>query len=260
MKQIVLVFLLIISTYATARTAASLSQNMSQQAHQTQTQTKPKVVMWGTDVWPNYTDRDGTGFYHELLSEIYAEPRYSLHVEYFPWQRTLKNLATGQIDLTGALPKSTSFYQSKWPVITEDINVISLSDIAINNSFLFSNVGAFRAGYEDDVFYAALPKSAKGIPVESEEQALRLLKKGKVDYFVDVRSIITPLVEKEQTGEGSLVKVKTIGRYKLYWSFVLNEKGQRLKQHFDHQIDILRGNGTLLAMYEKYNLDMPTKE
>jgi ABC-type amino acid transport substrate-binding protein len=237
-----------------------LSQNVSTQAKQTPTQTEPTVVKWGTDVWPNYTDRDGTGFYHELLSAIYAEPQYSLIVEYFPWQRTLKNLATGKIDLTGSLPKSASFHQSKWPVINEDINVVSLNDDAINSSYLTSNVGAYRAGYEDDVFYAALPKSAKGVPVESAEQALALLKKGKVDYFVDLRSIIIPLTDKEQTDQGSLVKVRKIGRYKLYWSFVFNEHGQRLKRHFDDQIEILRNNGVLQSMYEKYNLELPVKE
>jgi polar amino acid transport system substrate-binding protein len=263
MKQIVLVFLLLIPAYALAKEAAKaalLSQNVYTQAKQTPTQTEPTVVKWGTDVWPNYTDRDGTGFYHELLSAIYSEPEYSLRVEYFPWQRTLKNLATGEIDLTGSLPKSASFYQSKWPVINEDINVVSLNDEAINSGYLSSNVGAYRAGYEDDVFYAALPKSAKGVPVESAEQALALLKKGKVDYFVDLRSIIIPLMDKEQTDQGSLVKVRTIGRYKLYWSFVYNEQGKRLKRHFDDQIEILRSNGVLQSMYEKYNLELPVKE
>ena len=263
MKQIVLVFLLLIPTYALAKEAANaalLSQNVSTQANQTPTQTEPTVVKWGTDVWPNYTNRDGTGFYHELLSAIYSEPQYSLRVDYFPWQRTLKNLATGEIDLTGSLPKSASFYQSKWPVINEDINVVLLNDDALNSDYLSSNVGAYRAGYEDDVFYAALPKSAKGVPVESAEQALALLKKGKVDYFVDLRSIITPLMDKEQTDQGSLVKVRTIGRYKLYWSFVYNEQGQRLKRHFDDQIEILRNNGVLQSMYEKYNLELPVKE
>lgn len=256
MKQIVLVFLLLIPAYALAKEAANaalLSRNVSAQA-------QPTVVKWGTDVWPNYTNRDGTGFYHELLSAIYSEPQYSLRVEYFPWQRTLKNLATGEIDLTGSLPKTGAFYQSKWPVLTEDINVVSLNDDAINSGYLSSNVGAYRAGYEDDVFYAALPKSAKGVPVESAEQALALLKKGKVDYFVDLCSIITPLMDKEQTDQGSLVKVRTIGRYKLYWSFVYNEQGQRLKRHCDDQIEILRNNGVLQSMYEKYNLELPVKE
>ena len=261
MKQIALVLLLLASTYAAAKIAAPIPDKERQHKHQALKQkniiTETKVVKWGTDAWPNFTDRNGTGFYHELLSEIYDEPQYSLRVEYFPWQRTLKNLAIGEIDLTGALPKTNSFYQSKWPVLTEDINVISLNDSELNSRYLSSSVGAYRSGYEVDVFYAALPKSAKGVPVESVEQALMLLKKGKVDYFVDLRSIITPLIEKDKGAQGLNMKVKTIGRYKLYWSFVYSDKGKRLKQHFDEEIDRLLRSGNLLSMYQKYSLEMP---
>ena len=49
MKQIVLVFLLLIPAYALAKetaNAAVLSQNVSTQAKQTPTQTEPTVVKW----------------------------------------------------------------------------------------------------------------------------------------------------------------------------------------------------------------------
>ncbi|WP_334029923.1 substrate-binding periplasmic protein [Alteromonas sp. P256] len=247
MKQICWFFLLlvIISSDSRATTDGSASELSLQE------------VKWGTDVWPNFTDSDGSGFYHELIAKIFAKPQFSLSVEYFPWKRTLKNLATGEIDFTGALPKTRSFYQSELPVLSEDINAISLQINQVDFRDLASQIGAYRAGYESDIFYAALPKEAKGVSVASAEQALILLQQGKIDYFVDLHSIIAPMLLKENADEKLPVKVETIGRYKLYWSFVFNERGKQLKSHFDEHIDRLRANGHLLALYKKYNLDMP---
>lgn len=66
------------------------------------------------------------------------------------------------IYMTGAMPKNTSFYQSKMPLLEEDILIISKAVDDLDVSNLNGKLGAFRAGYDDAIFYAVLPDSAKG--------------------------------------------------------------------------------------------------
>lgn len=245
MKQIILIVLLALSNSIYAQT--------------------PQSIKWGTDVWANFTERDGSGFYHELLSEIFKEPQYTMSVEYFPWKRTLKNLATGNIDMTGALPKNTAFYQSEWPLLTEDVYLVSRKGEYLTKDALANKVGAYRAGYESDIFYVALPRNAKGIPVNDPEQAVALLKKGKIDYYVDIHSIVSPFLSNETVSNetkdaDSSFTTSKIGNYKLYWSFVMSERGKQLKRHFDSQFKMLKDSGKLSTLYAKYALQIPQQQ
>lgn len=81
-----------------------------------------------------------------------------------------------------------------------------------------------------------------------------LLSQGKVDFYVDIESLVYPTFENElKRGE---LTVSDIGELRLFWSFVHNQHGQRLKQHFDQVIQQMRTQGSLAALYKKYGLTM----
>lgn len=92
-----------------------------------------------------------------------------------------------------------------------------------------------------------------------------MLKKGKVDYYVDIHSIVSPLLSSEskssQTKDAdSSFTTSKIGNYKLYWSFVMNERGKQLKRHFDSQLKTLKDSGKLSRLYAKYALHIPQQQ
>ena len=212
-------------------------------------------VHWGTDHWQGFTAYDGTGFYHELMERVFSQPDYMLDVDYYPWKRLLKHLSNGDIDMTGAMPKNTSFYQSKKPLLEEDILIISKAEDDIDAFNLNGKLGAFRAGYDDAIFYAVLPDTAKGVEVKDIEHGRALLAQGKVDFYVDIESLVYPTFENElKRGE---LTVSDIGELRLFWSFAHNQDGQRLKQHFDQAIHQMTKQGSLAALYKKYDLTMP---
>lgn len=215
-------------------------------------------VLWGTDHWQGFTSYDGTGFYHELMGKVFSQPDYKLDVDYYPWKRSLKHLCDGDIDMTGAMPVNTSFYQSKKPLLEEDILIIAKTEDDIDVSNLKGKLGAYRAGYDDAIFYAVLPDTAKGVEVSDIEHGRALLAQGKVDFYVDIESLVYPTFENElKRGELTL---SDIGELKLFWSFAHNQDGQRLKQHFDQVIQQMTMQGSLAALYEKYGLKMPNSQ
>lgn len=211
------------------------------------------TVKWGTDQWEGFTDYDGTGFYHELMRQIFPLPQFELEVSYFPWKRSLKHLTQEEIDMTGGMPKNNAFYQSDKPVLSEKILLVSRE--TLDRGDIQQMLGAYRAGYDDVIFYAALPNSASGIEVKSVEQGLALLRQGKVDFYVDTEILINRVFsEGIRNGEFQSAEV---GDFELFWSFARNSKGKTLKRHFDAQVALLNQQGTIPALYQKYAIAMP---
>ncbi|MDN4501762.1 transporter substrate-binding domain-containing protein [Alteromonadaceae bacterium BrNp21-10] len=213
------------------------------------------TIMWGTDVWGNFTDIDGSGFYHQLMSEIFPENEYKLESQYLPWKRTLKYLEQGKIDTTGALPLNNKFYFSDKPVLTETIYAVFRKSDDSSCCEFDGQTGSYRHGYDQDVFYAALPSTVKGIGVESVAQGIDLLLDGKIDFYVDIGSVLQNGLSEKDTQKVSL---KPIGNYQLHWAFTRSDKGFTLKKHFDQIITELNKSGELNKLYLKYGLNMPS--
>jgi|GEM_PF-2794462 len=53
-----------------------------------------------TDIWEGYSNRDGTGYYFDILREIYPSPEYVLKVSYVPFRRGLRMVETAREDVT----------------------------------------------------------------------------------------------------------------------------------------------------------------
>jgi len=213
------------------------------------------TVKWGTDHWQGFTDYDGTGFYNELINEIYPSPTYAVEVNYFPWKRSLRHLSQADIHMTGAMPKNNEFYQSDKPLLKANIVMVSKTQKGFDERDLKNKIGAYRSGYDDAIFYAVMPSYVSGIAVQNVSQGLSLLKQGKVDFYVDTQNMTYQLFgESIQRKE---LFSKEVGHLQLYWSFAKTEKGKRLKRQFDKRMKSLEQNGTLSELYAKYSLEIP---
>lgn len=213
------------------------------------------VVKWGTDHWEGFTDYNGTGFYHELINEIFPSPTYAVEVSYFPWKRSLRHLSQADIHMTGAMPKNDKFYQSEKPLLKANIVLVSKTQKDFTELDLKNKIGAYRAGYDDVIFYAVMPSSVSGIAVQNVSQGLSLLKQGKVDFYVDTENLTYQFFgESIQRKE---LFSKEVGHLQLYWSFAKTDTGERLKRQFDKQMLALEQKGILSELYAKYSLEIP---
>ena len=212
-------------------------------------------INWGTDHWQGYTDYDGSGFYNELINQIFPEPEYVVDIQYYPWKRAVKNILQGTVDMTGAMHKTPGLYHSERPVIIDRVVMVSRFADALNKDFLDNKLGAYRSGYEDMVFYPFLERATMGLEVEDSHKGIALIAMKKIDFYVGADSLIQQaLIDRVDKSE---YEITEIGSFELYWSFALSERGLALKTTFDEQIENLREQGVLARLYNKYGLIMP---
>lgn len=214
------------------------------------------TVKWGTDSWKGFTEYNGSGFYHELIRTIYPEPDYILEVEYLPWKRSVKKLFDQDIDMTGAMPKNSHFIQSSMPLLNEPIILLTKANKPVVVESLQGKLGAYRAGYDQVIFYANLPAETAGVSVRDIDQALSLLEQDKIDFIVDTKSLIETTLNRDEYNELAFTE---IGFYPLFWSFNKTQRGTSLKHQFDTQLTRLYEQGRLSLLYQKYGLSMPNQ-
>lgn len=214
-------------------------------------------VVWGTDVWEGYTEPDGTGFYQELIALIFPDEDFDVDIQYLAWKRVSRELKRQNIDMTGALHKSSDYHLSELPVLSERILVLSREGIEpdIGSTASLENVvGAYRTGYEDDIFYEIVPSTVPGVPVDSPSMAIKLLENGKIDYYVELASMLSSHAHEVEAGN---FNARQVGMFHLYWAFAKSQKGRYIKRHFDGAFRLLREKGKLTQLYTKYRLVHP---
>ena len=212
------------------------------------------TVNWGTDVWAGFTETNGDGFYHQLMSEVFNNNDYQIKIEYLSWKRSLKYLQQGTIDTTGSMPLNAQFYFSDAPILTETIYAIVYKNDEQQCCHSADMIGAYRHGYEQEVFYQAIPSEVNGVGVDSADQGIELLLEGKVDFYVDIGSILKNSLQSE---DRQALALKAIGQYELHWAFSHTPEGHALKTHFDNRIRELKRSGWLQKLYQQYQLDFP---
>lgn len=51
--------------------------------------------MVATDEWSSYTNKDGTGYYFDVLRAIFPAPEYELDIKIVPYARSLSMVKDG---------------------------------------------------------------------------------------------------------------------------------------------------------------------
>ncbi len=51
--------------------------------------TNAEDIMVATDIWEDYTNKDGSGYYLDILRAAFPEPDFTLIIRYMPYKRAL---------------------------------------------------------------------------------------------------------------------------------------------------------------------------
>jgi polar amino acid transport system substrate-binding protein len=222
--------------------------------------------------WPPYTyyqrnngkkSSELVGFSVELVNEIFSRQNIDYTITLLPWRRCTNNVLLGKqpmlMDASLNSERAESYYISK-PVYStssyyfyskkhspEGLEIASLSDLK-----RYRICG--RVGYNYKTYGVADGEIA---PKTHTFEALVLaLHVNRCDLFLEKYEVISGY----STVKTNLLADKELG-YKLvpgvehddfYFMFTKNETGRKLKQTIDEGLDILRKNGRLQQLRDKY--------
>lgn len=221
-------------------------------------------IRWATPEWERYTDKDGSGFYNEMMSRIFESRQITLLRIYVPWKRALKMVRDTDADMTGVMNPNKADLQSTYPTF-QSIESVWFKKSIIKEwrglESLKGLEGVWYRGYLESVSEELKP-FLQGRGVTTRIQALKVVvNERKADYYFDnkdqmmrtIQSIDIPLNLDEYQ-----VEIIYIGE--TFWQFQKSERGEKIREIFDQGFKELYCSGELLQLYEKWQLqgEFPT--
>jgi polar amino acid transport system substrate-binding protein len=217
-----------------------------------------ETIRWVTESWENYTNKDGSGLYAEIVQAVFAG--HQLKITYMPWKRSLLEVKNGTADMTGATSFVDGYITPRYAILATPISILfdknkmSYSDLLSLESY----IAVWPTPYEDELFLASNKSFVKGFSVQERATAYKLLVSGRADYFLDAKGLHQAWLENlgddvKGLSQASNYKLVDISRLNLFMIFSDNAKGQRLKDLFELGMSNLVQKGQLTKIYEKYH-------
>lgn len=218
---------------------------------------QPDTVRWVTESWQNYTNKDGSGLYHDIVVAIFVEQQ--IEIIYRPWKRSLLDVKNGTADMTGATSVVTGYIAPRYPILAAPISILFDKNIVTfsNLSSLKNYVGVWASPYEDELFLGSNKDFFNGFSVFERETAYKLLLSGRADYYLDTKALHLAWLEQQQgaleTIKNSNFQLEDISSLKLYMIFSDNSRGKHLRDIFDAGLEKLKDSGELRKIFKKYH-------
>ena len=199
-----------------------------------------------SDEWESYVHKDGTGYYLELMKEIFEAEGVEVSFKIFPYKRTVEMVSTNKADvMLGAYQKeAVTGTFAKYPLEIDKVDAAVNPEIAKNWSGIQSlagkRVGAVK-GYAFDDYMDVKMRYKELTQLKS---MLKMLNHGRLDAVIDYEADIR-VAEKEVNEAPQYTIINSVIENPSYAVFANTENGKKMLAIFERGMERLMANGRL---------------
>lgn len=218
-----------------------------------------KTIQIVTPAWENQTNEDGTGFFFDIMRSVYEPVGIKLQYEIVPWKRAKHLVASGKADAMLCVAEQNIGKQlvPKYPMIVDYTSVVFKKD-RIKEwkgvETLDGKYAIWRLGYD----FHMNPKM-KGVRLKGWKEfhdynhAWNLLKNNRTDFYIDALIEIQSYIKNNNIDMSSF-QTENVWGEKMYISFAVSEKSEKLIRIYDRRIVGLAKSGELKIVFDKWGL------
>jgi len=218
---------------------------------------EPKTLVIAGPSWDNFTNRDGSGLYHDLIREIFAG--YAIQHIYVPTIQANMMIANGRADIKMCDTKEIeslvlaqqAMYENDFYALYVRKNQQSGEQISIKDKRL-----VWRAGYYSQLDF---PFPVTFTEVRSGASALEMVIYNRADFYIeDLALIKESFAELGVKFDPQRFGLEVVGTRKYFPVFANSQRGKILRTHYEQEIKRLLKEGKLQYIYERYGFHAPT--
>lgn len=194
-----------------------------------------KVVV-ATDEWSSYTNKDGTGYYFDVLRAVFPAPEYELEFKLVPYARSLKMVNGGDAHVVlgiyeGEVPQGQI---SKWVVEQDLVDVLLSPDLAKSWKGVESLAGKNVVAKIDYSFDTITDVKMNYSEKASIASMVKMLQAGRVDAVLDYEADLKPVMKAEKLGDEYKL-IKSVMGSPIYFGFSSDAKGKQYLARFNQK-------------------------
>ncbi|SDF54259.1 amino acid ABC transporter substrate-binding protein, PAAT family [Limimonas halophila] len=210
--------------------------------------------------WEGYTNPDGSGMGWEVVRAVYEPAGVRVRFHTVPYQRAVVRVKNGEADawLASYAHEQTGVIYPDWHYDADRVSAVMMRAEAAawtGVAALRNRRVAWMPAYNMDQ-YLDVPVDHVSA-VASHVSALRMLKAGRIDYFLGAAYEIENSLESLPDDlSRSTFTVEHAFNLKLYPGFARTEAGRRFAAIWDRRIPALLANGTLARIYDAHDFEV----
>jgi ABC-type amino acid transport substrate-binding protein len=216
------------------------------------------VVITAGPSWETFTNRDGTGLYHEVLDAVFALYGIPVRHEYVPSDRADELVRLGWADMMLCDDRAEPPLRlSRYPLYVNDYHVLFNRDRIGPwkgaGSLRGREIAAQKGFYHDWDF--PVPVRIREMP--SGVKCLEMVLLGRSDFYVDDMAFIRDSINRGPEFDRAAFDVRKAGRRSYHPMFNTTPRSDLVIRMFDDGMRTLHEQGALRAIYEKWGHTYP---
>lgn len=210
--------------------------------------------------WEDYTNKDGTGMYWDIIRTIYAAEDINLKPSSVPWNRAMKMVTKYQTynAIVGEyLETEENLLFPKYPIDVEYLSVLSSNET--EKWIGIESLTGKRVGWVKD--YDVIPSDQRDFTLReyrTTEQGIDLLNEGKLDYIIDEWDELAVVLKGKNLSITNYHMNDMPEGTDVYVAFADSSISKVLIEVYNEQVEAMVKSGKMQAIYEKWDLgEMP---
>ncbi|WP_390618325.1 substrate-binding periplasmic protein [Maricurvus nonylphenolicus] len=215
-------------------------------------------ILLASEEWQRATLSDGTGLYWDIFRYVYEPAGIKVKTLTFPYETAVSYVQRGRADawLASYLNEREFALYPQWHFDAEVVSVMYNKD----NHTTFEGIEsltnkqvAWITGYAYHL-YIDVPMQIHEL--NNRKSILRMLKRGRIDYFLDAEIDIGLAKKEFYPGDKSLI-IKDLIKLKLYPAFADTAKGQKFKSIWDQRMPKIYKTKKMKQLFKQWEFDYP---
>ncbi|GLQ30136.1 substrate-binding periplasmic protein [Litoribrevibacter albus] len=205
--------------------------------------------------WKDYTNKDGSGLYWDILKAIYQPKGIELNLQTVPWKRAKRLVSTRKKDVLVAeyyLPQSDYVFPQIHFAVEDP--VVALFDPSLIQWKKIESLSPARLawvrGYD---FSDYLNFPIELIEVNNTQQGLKMLSAGRIEVLLDYEQGVKEAAKQEHMDISQFQLEQALPGKKLYLAFAKNDHTPRLIELYEQGMKSIYLSGELERLYKKWH-------
>ena len=216
-----------------------------------------KIIVTVGPSWEGFTNRDGSGLYHDILRQVY--PEYLKQHLYVPTVQANEMVAIGRADIKLCETEVESpLMFGGYPMYENGYYALFRRErmgVWRGNDSLSGMKGVWRQGYYSRADFSV---NFPYLEVRSGESALKMVILGRADFYIDDLALINEsFALAGEEFDPDRFDVKLVGTRKYYPVFLESPRGKRLRTQYDSAMKRLYQEGILQKIYQSWGFPIP---
>lgn len=218
-----------------------------------------RTIRIASPEWNKFTNRDGTGLYHDIIRAIFEPLGIEVIHEYMPANRSLELVAQGMVDMktceTNPIPGTFLSKHALYENVFHTLFHKGQLEGWAGPHTLRNREVVIRAGYYTE---ADFPFSVELKKVYSGVQAIDLILLNRADFYVDDINLIRQNLEAtELKYNPDDFVIRPVGSRRYRPAIHDSPRGRTIGRILDQGIERLHRSGNLQTIFHHYGFPYP---